>query len=107
MSADELCVYDDDIVAFQNWGNGDYDCVHIGSEHGGSIWFTNHTPLVRARVANSVADWLQSIRHELSRHATIWHPRDYLGQQNEDGTYAAVVRQLAGTRCELMGDASC
>jgi hypothetical protein len=102
MSAEEVFASDDDIVAFQNWGNGDYDCVNIGREASGSVWFTNHTPVVRVRIAESVIAWLQSVREELERHESVWHPRDYLNHKNEDGVYATVVRQLAGTQCELM-----
>jgi hypothetical protein len=103
LSNREVYSYDDDLVAFQNWGKGDFDCVRVGPEDAGSVWFTNHSPTVRARVAGSISDWLIAVEAELLNRDTIWHPRDYFQHPTQEGVYASVVPQLAGTHCELMG----
>jgi hypothetical protein len=86
----------DDLVAVQNWGNGDLDCI----DSDGKVVFTNHQPDARVVIANDVGDWLGLVALEAESRSTIRHPRDYLGAA-EPGVYSGVLDALKGYQCEL------
>jgi len=92
---------DVDIVAIQNWGNGDFDAIVTKPEAGGGVWFCNHSPDVRVKIATSVDEWVTALTREVEQAGFIRHPRDYASSTNPAGTYAGVLKSLASTNCEL------
>lgn len=99
----EIFVYGQDLLAIQNWGNGDFDCLVLSDVLGwptGAVVFTNHQSDVRVQVAKSIHEWLSLVRTELLRRGEVLHPRDYLGN-SDSGVYAHVLGELQHRQCEL------
>lgn len=103
-SSDELFAYGHNMVAIQNWGNGDFDCLVLDSSLSaaliGSVVFANHQPDVIVRVGTSIENWLENIGQELATRSEILHPRDYI-KQPSDGVYSGVLDELRGHNCEI------
>jgi hypothetical protein len=99
-SSREQYGHGDDLLAFQNWGNGDFDCLLLTGPDAGSIWFTNHNPDDRARIADSFVTWLAAAIDEATLRRTVWHPSDHIGK-GTTGLYSPVIAALRGRDCEL------
>ena len=86
------------LIAFHNWGNGDFDCVTTSSSKypAGTIVFMNHSPDVTVKVADSLAEWLTRVVQE-ERDGGVAHPMDL----QEHGVYRHVLDELKGVDCEL------
>lgn len=103
MPAAEVHALDHGLLAFHNWGNGDFDAIMWSSiENRYSVVFVNHNPEHVVRIAASFSDWLSLVMKELlqSPSGEILHPRDYRVRSGE-GAYAHVLAALAGRDCEL------
>lgn len=101
---EEMFEYGRNMVAVQNWGNGDFDCLvlddSVPPHRSGSVVFANHQPDAIVRVGMSVQDWLEGIERELATRAEVLHPRDYYKSPSA-GVYADVLDELRGQTCEL------
>lgn len=101
---EEMFAYGRNMVAVQNWGNGDFDCLvlddSVPPHRCGSMVFANHQPDAIVRVGVSVQDWLEGIERELATRAEVLHPRDYY-RGPSTGVYAGVLDELRGQTCEL------
>lgn len=90
------------MIAFHNWGNGDFDCISIdSSELSGTILFMNHEPDVTVRISDSLNTWIRDAIEEISTKGALLHPSDYR-HRSEAGMYSSVLRSLCGIDCELM-----
>lgn len=101
LSVSECHWMDVGIVAVQNWGNGDFDAVITNPDENGTVWFCNHAPDVRVKIANSVDEWLATLALEVEQVGFIRHPRDYAAIVARRGAYSKVLESLASTNCEL------
>lgn len=103
-SSEEVFAYGHNMVAMQNWGNGDFDCLVLESSRPdallGNIVFANHQPDVFVRVGTSVGDWLEKVGRELATRSEVLHPRDYINRTS-DGVYSGVLDELRGHNCEI------
>jgi hypothetical protein len=104
LSASETQLYNRNILAFHNWGNGDFDCLRLRRRAGEApVFFMNHAPDVLVKVAKSFGEWLERIIDEYRRYGSIGHPRDYRSETRV-GVYAHVLQALDGVECELNRD---
>lgn len=103
LSADEIVSESEELVPFQSWGNGDFDCIrYTKSGAVQDIVFMNHNPDVCVGIAPSFLAWFDRIIEEVSKsRSDILHPGDYRGMQTRVGTYAHVLDALRGVDCEL------
>ncbi len=101
---EETFEYGRNMVAVQNWGNGDFDCIVLDDSVPphlcGSIVFANHQPDAIVRVGMNVQDWLEGIERELATRSEVLHPRDY-HKSPSAGVYAGVLDELRAQTCEL------
>ena len=93
---------DQGIIAFHNWGNGDFDCVAAlpSKYNDGTVVFMNHSPDVTARIAESLSEWLEKAVLEIQGKGALLHPSDYR-EGREQGVYQHVLESLSGIACEL------
>ena len=94
------------IIAFHNWGNGDFDCVAASPSaySEGTVLFMNHSPDVVVPIAASLHEWIERIVGELRTRGAVLHPADYRLSTTTGGVYRLVTGELAGRECELNSD---
>jgi hypothetical protein len=65
------------LLAFHNWGNGDFDCVRFLDSGKSEMVFHNHETGEVTTIAASFAEWLQRAVDEMKKKGTLYHPMDY------------------------------
>ena len=99
---EQSCFPEQGIIAFHNWGNGDFDCIAASPSTypDGAVVFMNHSPNVTVRIAGSLSEWLERAAGEIRETGILLHPSDYRARR-EPGLYQHVLASLKGIPCEL------
>jgi hypothetical protein len=70
--------YDQGLLTFHNWGNGDFDCISLEQNNEfGSVFFMNHSPDYIYFVCHSINEWIINAIQEIQKRGTLFHPMDY------------------------------
>ena len=92
---------DGKLLPIHNWGNGDFDCLMLGTDPNSiPVLFMNHNADVTVKVAESFVYWIEAVLHELKAEGTVYHPGDYRFFHGS-GVYDHVLKELEGVDCEL------
>lgn len=82
------------ILTFHNWGNGDFDCLFVGSEFPkDSIVFMSHSENKLVIVSDSLNNWFADVIGVIKNIGTLLHPLDYK-IRGSDGIYKNILKQI-------------
>ncbi len=80
------------LLAFHNWGNGDFDCLDPSAGKDSGVVFANHENGQTTQVAPSFRDWLARAIEEKKTRGVLLHPMDYaISNPGFRGLYAHIV----------------
>ena len=98
----QVLFHHEGIIAFHNWGNGDFDCVATSTSDYpmGAVVFMNHSAAATVLICESLATWLEEVVREIREKGTLLHPSDYQ-HRDEQGLYRRALDGLNGVACEL------
>lgn len=79
------------MLAFHNWGNGDFDCLRFRENGNADVVFYNHETGATVTIAPSFSNWLMRVIDEMRTIGTLLHPMDYqFGRRDYKGIYSNV-----------------